>query len=151
MLIMKRIYLLLLLSLLACSCGSTRGYIPSDDTDDDVNLGYQKVRRRDSTSATSTVRVKRGSGYTDIYEYLQGRVAGLEVNGTSLRIRGDRSILGNNEPLILVDNVVTDDISYISPDEVERIDVLKDAASTAIYGSRGANGVILITTRKSAE
>ena len=148
---MKRIYLLLLLSLLACSCGSTRGYIPSDDADDDVNLGYQKIRRRDSTSATSTVRVKRGTGYSDIYEYLQGRVAGLEVNGTTLRIRGDRSILGNNEPLILVDGVVTDDISYISPDEVERIDVLKDAASTAIYGSRGANGVILITTRKSAE
>ena len=148
---MKRIYLLLLLSLLACSCGSTRGYIPSDDAEDDVNLGYQKIRRRDSTSATSTVRVKRGTGYSDIYEYLQGRVAGLEVNGTSLRIRGDRSILGSNEPLILVDGVVTDDISYISPDEVERIDVLKDAASTAIYGSRGANGVILITTRKSAE
>lgn len=148
---MKRIYLLLLLSLLACSCGSTRGYIPSDDAEDDVNLGYQKIRRRDSTSATSTVRVKRGTGYSDIYEYLQGRVAGLEVNGTTLRIRGDRSILGNNEPLILVDGVVTDDISYISPDEVERIDVLKDAASTAIYGSRGANGVILITTRKSAE
>ena len=148
---MKRIYLLLLLSLLACSCGSTRGYIPSDDAEDDVNLGYQKIRRRDSTSATSTVRVKRGTGYSDIYEYLQGRVAGLEVNGTTLRIRGDRSILGNNEPLILVDGVVTDDISYISPDEVERNDVLKDAASTAIYGSRGANGVILITTRKSAE
>ena len=78
-------------------------------------------------------------------------MAGLEVNGTTLRIRGDRSILGSNEPLILVDGVVTDDIGYITPDEVERIDVLKDASSTAIYGSRGANGVILITTRKSVE
>lgn len=149
--IMKRISLLILIALLAGSCGSTRGYIPVDDSEEDVNLGYQKVRRRDSTSATSTVKVKRGSGYSNIYEYLQGRVAGLEVNGTTLRIRGDRSILGSNEPLILVDGVVTDDIGYITPDEVERIDVLKDASSTAIYGSRGANGVILITTRKSVE
>ena len=148
---MKRIFLLLLLALVAGSCGSSRVYIPSDDAEDDVNLGYQRIRRRDSTSATSTVRVKQGTGYSDIYEYLQGRVAGLEVNGTSLRIRGDRSILGNNEPLILVDGIVMDDISNISPDEVERIDVLKDAASTAIYGSRGANGVILITTRRSVE
>ncbi len=148
---MKRISLLILIALLAGSCGSTRGYIPVDDSEEDVNLGYQKVRRRDSTSATSTVKVKRGSGYSNIYEYLQGRVAGLEVNGTTLRIRGDRSILGSNEPLILVDGVVTDDIGYITPDEVERIDVLKDASSTAIYGSRGANGVILITTRKSVE
>ncbi len=148
---MKRISLLILIALLAGSCGTTRGYIPVDDSEEDVNLGYQKVRRRDSTSATSTVKVKRGSGYSNIYEYLQGRVAGLEVNGTTLRIRGDRSILGSNEPLILVDGVVTDDIGYITPDEVERIDVLKDASSTAIYGSRGANGVILITTRKSVE
>ncbi len=148
---MKRISLLILIALLAGSCGTTRGYIPVDDSEEDVNLGYQKVRRRDSTSATSTVKVKRGSGYSNIYEYLQGRVAGLEVNGTTLRIRGDRSILGSNEPLILVDGVVTDDIGYITPDEVELIDVLKDASSTAIYGSRGANGVILITTRKSVE
>ena len=148
---MKRIFLLILVALMAGSCGSTRGYIPADDSEEDVNLGYQKIRRRDSTSATSTVKVKRGSGYSNIYEYLQGRVAGLEVNGTTLRIRGDRSILGSNEPLILVDGVVTDDIGYITPDEVERIDVLKDASSTAIYGSRGANGVILITTRKSVE
>ena len=149
---MKRITPLLLLALLACSCGALRNeYIPKEGEEEDVNLGYQKVRRKDSTSATSTVKVKRGSGYSDIYEYLQGRVAGLEVNGTSLRIRGDRSILGSNEPLILVDGIATDDISYISPDEVERIDILKDASSTAIYGSRGANGVILITLRKSVE
>ncbi|MCR4824268.1 MAG: TonB-dependent receptor plug domain-containing protein [Bacteroidales bacterium] len=148
---MKRIYPLLLIALLACSCGTARHANIEDPEEEDVNLGYQKIRRKDSTSATSTVKVKRGSGYSNIYEYLQGRVAGLEVNGTSLRIRGDRSLLGSNEPLILVDGVVVDDISYISPDEVERIDVLKDASSTAIYGSRGANGVILITTRKTVQ
>lgn len=150
---MKKIATLLLLSALVCGCGPGK-YSPREDynpDDDDVNIGYQRIKRKDSTSATGTVKVERGSGYTNIYEYLEGRVAGVEVNGTQIRIRGDRSILGNNEPLILVDGMVTDDISYISPDQVERIDVLKDAASAAIYGSRGANGVILITLRKSAK
>lgn len=148
---MKRIAILLLGALLACSCGAGKYYTNpvTDSEQEDVNLGYQKVDKRNSTSATGTVKVQRGSGYTDIYEYLRGRVAGVEVNGTSIRIRGDRSILGSNEPLILVDGIATDDISHISPDEVERIDVLKDASSTAIYGSRGANGVILITTRRN--
>ena len=148
---MKRICPLLLLLALACSCGPSKLYIPREPSEEDVNLGYQKVRRKDSTSATSTVTVERGSSYSNIYDYLKGRVAGLEVNGTSIRIRGDRSLLGSNEPLILVDGMVTDDISNISPEEVDRIDVLKDASSTAIYGSRGANGVILITTRRSAK
>ena len=151
--IMKRIAILALVAVFACSCGAGKYYTrPVEGSEDEeVNLGYQKVRRRDSTTATGTLKMDRASGYTDIYEYLQGRVAGVEVNGTSIRIRGERSILGNNEPLILVDGMVTDDISHISPNEVERIDVLKDAASTAMYGSRGANGVILITTRKSAK
>ena len=148
---MKRICPLLLLAVLLCSCGTSRLYIPDDTSEEDVNLGYQRVRRKDSTAATGTVKVERGSGYANIYDYLKGRVAGVEVNGTEIRIRGERSIMGSNEPLILVDGMVTDDISNISPDEVERIDVLKDASSTAIYGSRGANGVILITTRRSVK
>ena len=150
---MKRTAILVLVAALACSCGTGKLYtVPvADPEEGDVNLGYQKVRRRDSTGSTGTLKVERASGYTDIYEYLRGRGAGVEVNGTSIRNRGERSILGNNEPLILVDGMVTDDISHISPEEVDRIDVLKDASSTAIYGSRGANGVILITTRRSAK
>ena len=148
---MKKIASFLLLAALACSCGTSKLYMSdgSDPGDQEVNLGYQKIRKRDSTSSTGTVNVERGSGYTDIYEYLRGRVAGVDVNGTSIRIRGERSINGSNEPLILVDGMVMDDISTISPDEVKSIDVLKDASSTALYGSRGANGVILITTRNS--
>ena len=148
---MKKIASLLLLAALACSCGTSKLYTPdgTDPGDQEVNLGYQKIRKRDSTSSTGTVKVERGSGYTDIYEYLRGRVAGVDVNGTSIRIRGERSINGSNEPRILVDGMVMDDISSISPDEVKSIDVLKDASSTALYGSRGANGVILITTRNS--
>ncbi len=151
---MKKICSILCMVLLVASCGTARrNYIPSDKDplEEDVNLGYQKVKRKNSTSATSTVKVKRGSGYSNIYDYLQGRVAGLEVNGTSIRIRGERSLLGSNEPLILVDGMETDDISNISPDEVQSIDVLKDASSTALYGSRGANGVILITLRKTID
>ena len=150
---MKKICLILLTLALACSCGSSRLYVPdgTDPEEEDVNLGYQKVKKKDSTSATGSVKVDRASGYNNIYDYLKGRVAGVEVNGTTIRIRGERSILGNNDPLILVDGMVTDDISNITPDEVERIDVLKDAASTAMYGSRGANGVILITTRRSVK
>lgn len=149
---MKKIATLLLTALIACACGTGRhAYVPvnGDPEDEEVNIGYQKVRKRDSTASTASVKVNRGSGYTDIYEYLRGRVAGVEVNGTSIRIRGEHSINSSNEPLILVDGMVTDDISNITPDEVESIDVLKDAATTAIYGSRGANGVILITTRHS--
>lgn len=151
---MRRVIPFFLAALLVCSCGTAgRAYHPRENNADeeDVNLGYQKIRRKDSTSSTSTVKVRRGSGYSDIYEYLRGRVAGVEVNGTTIRIRGERSILGSNDPLILVDGLPTDDISNISPDDVERIDVLKDASSTAIYGSRGANGVILITTRRTID
>ena len=81
----------------------------------------------------------------------KGRVPGLVVNGTSITIRGVNSILGSNEPLILVDGMETDDISHIQPDMVERVDVLKDASTTALYGARGANGVILIVTRKTID
>ena len=151
---MKKTCCLLAIALMACSCGTPGKYYIPDGTDpgeEEVNLGYQKVKKKDSTSSTSSLKVTRGSGYTNIYEYLQGRVAGVEVNGTNIRIRGERSLNGSNEPLILVDGIETSDISYISPDEVESIDVLKDASSAAMYGSRGANGVILITLRKASK
>ena len=149
---MKKFCYLLAILLIAASCSAIKNsYIPSgkDPGDEEVNLGYQKIKKRDSTAATATLNVERGSGYSNIYEYLQGRVAGVEVVGTSIRIRGDHSINSSNEPLIIVDGMEVGDISDLSPDEVETIDVLKDAATTALYGSRGANGVILITTRHS--
>ena len=149
--IMKRLSLLLSIILLASACGSSKLYVPDgrDPGEEEVNLGYQKIKKKDSTAATASLNVPRGSGYSNIYEYLQGRVAGVEVVGTSIRIRGERSINSSNEPLIIVDGMETSDISSISPEEVQSIDVLKDASTTAIYGSRGANGVILITTRNS--
>ena len=94
-----------------------------------------------------------------VEELLQDRVAGVVVTQTSagaysVRIRGVRSILGNNEPLVVIDGIpiqattVSAAVAGLSPQSVARIDVLKDAGSTAAYGSRGANGVILITTRR---
>lgn len=148
---MKKHLLLLSIILIVCSCGPARkaADYTSDYKNDEVNLGYLKESKENSTSATSTLKVKQASGYSNIYEYLKGRVAGVEVNGTSITIRGIRSINYSNEPLILVDGLAVEDISWLSPEMVQSIDVLKDASSTAMYGSRGANGVIIITTRKA--
>ncbi len=154
---MKKILALTAATLLAVSCGllhkvSTGDYAPGTDPGEElVNTGYGSIKGKDSTSSISRLDVKQGSGYSDIYEYIKGRVAGVDVVGTSITIRGVRSITGSNEPLILVDGIETSDISGISPDMVEKIEVLKDASSTALYGFRGANGVILISTRKSID
>ena len=97
--------------------------------------------------------------YSNIEEMLNGRIAGLEVtrrgNGTfSLRVRGARSFGGDAEPLVVVDGlmygtaVAGDVLATMSPQDIRRVDVLKDAGATAVYGSRGVNGVVLITTRR---
>ena len=94
-----------------------------------------------------------------VEELLMGRVAGLEVMRDAsgdyrLRIRGQRSLLGGDEPLVLVDGMpigaggLSRALTGVSPSDVARIEVLKDAGATAFYGLRGANGVILITTRR---
>lgn len=99
----------------------------------------------------------RSTRATHVEELLSGRVAGVRVvthpgGGFSVRIRGTRSILGNNEPLYVVDGMPVDvgqrGMLGLSPWDVECIEVLKDAGSTGFYGVRGANGVVLITTRR---
>ena len=151
MLHMKQVVILLLAAASVCACGTSRNAATSYTSDQDelVNIGYQSIPKKNATSSSSTIKVERGSGYANIYDYISGRVAGVDVVGTTIRIRGERSINSSNEPLILVDGMETSDISNISPEEVSSIDVLKDAATTAIYGSRGANGVILIHTRRN--
>ena len=85
--------------------------------------------------------------YSDMYEYLQGRVPGLQVTPDKrIIIRGIGSINSSTEPLILVDGAEVSDLSTINPHDVKTVDVLKDGSSS-IYGVRGANGVILITTK----
>lgn len=124
-----------------------------------VVVGYGSQRRRDVTGATVSVseQALREVPVANLQQGLQGRAAGLEIQrtgtqpgaGAQIRIRGTRSISGNNEPLFILDGIPYDgSLNDINPDDVAAIDILKDASATAIYGSRGANGVIIITTKK---
>ena len=127
--------------------------------DEAVAIGYGSVRREDLTGSVSNVKMSeiRDNPVTSVDQALQGKVAGADIMSTSgepgattsIRIRGTRSIEASNEPLIVVDGVMdaVSDLNDINPADIEDISVLKDASSTAIYGARGANGVILITTK----
>ena len=119
--------------------------------DEVVVIGFGTVKKRDVTGAVAQVKsdVILQTPTSDVATSLQGRITGLDVNGTELRIRGNRSINGNNAPLVIIDGVQGGSMSDLNPDDIETIDVLKDASSTAIYGSQGANGVIIITTKKA--
>lgn len=124
-----------------------------------VVIGYGEVQRKDLTGSVSSVNIKdiENVPVPRVDQMLQGRIAGAEVISTtgepgaktSIRIRGTRSITATNEPLIVVDGVMDaiSDLNELNPSDIKSIDVLKDASSTAIYGSRGSNGVILITTK----
>ena len=152
---MKNTTLILLAAsgLLSAACGTQNAAYQADRrasvrSEETINTGYTRENKENSASTVSNVEFKRGSGYSNIYEYLRGRVAGLIVNNdNSITIRGVSSIYGSNEPLILVDGIEMSDISTIHPDDVKSVDVLKDPSVTSLYGSRGANGVILITLR----
>jgi len=151
---MKRILIFAAAASLALSCGTT-GRIASgeaasltDPGEELLNTGYGYIKKKDSTGSISRLDMKGAESYSDIYDYIRGRVPGVEVRGTAITIRGRNSINSSTEPLILVDGVEVRDLSHISPNMVESIEVLKDASSASIYGIRGANGVILITTRK---
>ncbi|WP_460551661.1 SusC/RagA family TonB-linked outer membrane protein [Ferruginibacter profundus] len=124
-----------------------------------VVIGYGTQRKKDVTGSTVSVKGETLNEIKapNIYNQLQGRAAGVDIvsNGTSIgtagqiRIRGNRSITGNNDPLIVVDGMAFGgSINDINPDNVATVDVLKDASATAIYGSRGSNGVIIITTKR---
>ncbi len=122
-----------------------------------VVVGYGSIRKSDITGAVSSVRPEdlAQTGTIDVAEGLQGRVAGVNVisnsgdpaSGVSITIRGAGNF-GNTQPLYVIDGYQTNDISFINPSDVESMEVLKDASATAIYGARGANGVILITTKR---
>ncbi|MBQ7517497.1 MAG: TonB-dependent receptor [Bacteroidales bacterium] len=130
--------------------------------EDVVVIGYGSVKKSDLTG--SVVNVKMGdikdTPAVSIDNALQGRIAGADFMSTdgapgstaTIRIRGTRSITASNEPLIVVDGVMDaiSDLNDINSDDIASISVLKDASSTAIYGSRGANGVIIITTKQGA-
>ena len=126
-----------------------------------VSVGYGKVKKSDLTGAISTVGaddlVKGTISSTE--QVLQGKVAGLNVirpsgdpaAGSTLRLRGGTSLTASNSPLIVVDGIAGVDINVVQPSDIKTVDVLKDASATAIYGSRGANGVIIITTKSGTK
>lgn len=121
-------------------------------------VGYGTVKRSDLTGSISTLGKKdiETRVSTNPLQSLAGKVAGLNIynnNGTpggdmSFNIRGFSSISGSNTPLILIDGVITTNVAGYSPSDIETVSVLKDASATSIYGARGSNGVILITTKK---
>jgi TonB-dependent starch-binding outer membrane protein SusC len=124
-----------------------------------VVVGYGTQRRADVTGSLVTVNSEalREVPVANLQQALQGRAAGVEVQrvGTApgatarIRVRGERTINGSNDPLLVLDGIPFEgNISDINPDEIESVNVLKDASATAIYGSRGANGVIIITTKR---
>jgi TonB-linked SusC/RagA family outer membrane protein len=127
--------------------------------DEVVVVGYGSLSRREISS--SIVQVDRSDfqqgAMNNVMELVSGKVPGLNVSSTAaadpngssdLQIRGATSISASNGPLIVIDGIAGGDIRTLSPQDIESVTVLKDAASAAIYGTRGANGVILITTRK---
>ena len=124
-----------------------------------VVIGYGEVKKADLTGSVTSVKMSdvTESATLSVGQALQGRVAGVDVMsttgepgaGTSVRIRGTRSINASNEPLIIVDGVMdlVSNLAELNPDDIESISLLKDASSTAIYGSRGSNGVIMVKTK----
>lgn len=128
--------------------------------DEVVVIGYQTIKRKDLTGSVASVSGKQIAAMpvANAAQALQGKLAGVNVMSQdgrpdaaiSIRVRGGGSISQSNEPLILIDGV-SGSLNDISTDQIESIDVLKDASSTAIYGARGANGVILVTTKGAKE
>ncbi len=119
-------------------------------TGEAVDIGYQTASKDNLTNSVGSVNKNRidKTTYNTIYEMIEGEVAGVTVSGTSIRIRGISSISGSNEPMFIVDGSPATFIGYISPRDVESIDILKGSAA-AIYGTRGANGVIIIKLKGS--
>ena len=143
-----------------------------------VVTGYGTVKKKDATGAVNTINSKEFQKgiVTSPEQLMQGRVAGVQITqnsgepggGINVRIRGTSSVNGGNQPLFVIDGVpLTSDntsgeggvqgigrqpaknpLNFLNPDDIESIDILKDASATAIYGSRGAQGVVLITTKK---
>src|SRR5690606_6925068 len=144
-----------------------------------VVTGFQEVERKLFTGSAATVKMSdlRVGGMSNVSQMLEGRVAGVTVDNVSgtfgtnpkIRIRGNTSINGDNQPLFVVDGVVLEDLNAVSaddiitgnantltassiaglnPDDIESMQILKDASATALYGTRAKNGVIVITTKR---
>ena len=138
----------------------TVNMIPLDNSlQDVVVIGYGTARKRDVTGAVAGINQKdiRSRPVDNALQAMQGKVAGVDITSNerpgqvgSINIRGVRSLTASNSPLFVVDGIPlsTGGIEYLNPNDIESIDVLKDASATAIFGSRGANGVVIVTTKQ---
>lgn len=125
--------------------------------DEVVVIGYGTVKKRDLTGAVASMKNEdvTVAPTSNVMEALQGKIAGMDIvkssgqvgEDVSILLRGSRSIYGSNEPLFIIDGI-PGSYSQVNPSDIESVDVLKDASSTAIYGSAGANGVVIITTKR---
>ena len=126
--------------------------------DEVVAIGYGRVRKSSLTAAVSKVDASliETRPVTNVASALQGQLAGVEVRSTSgdpgadiqIRVRGSASVNADSNPLYIVDGVPVENLQGLNPTDIASIEVLKDASSSAIYGSRGANGVVLVTTKR---
>jgi TonB-dependent SusC/RagA subfamily outer membrane receptor len=152
-----------LVLLSACSHGNTRERADSPRIDEqEVSHGYGTETRGTSTAAIGSITRAdvEETRATHVEELLRGRLAGVDVvrkpdGDFTVRIRGTRSLMGGNDPLFVIDGMPVHATGFmgaltgISPHAIERIEILKSAGSLAAYGSRGANGVVLITTKRA--
>jgi len=129
--------------------------------DEVVVIGYGTQKKSDVSGAVSSVRGEslKNLAVTDAAKALQGKAAGVQVlsnsgapgKGADIRVRGMSSNSANNGPLLIVDGLKVDNIQYLDPEMIESMEILKDAASAAIYGAQAGNGVILVTTKSGAK
>lgn len=134
--------------------------VDSETLDEVVVIGYSEQKKSDVTGSVGSVGAESITerNFTNPVEAIQGNVAGVQISsstgrigdGFDITIRGKNSMSTENDPLYVVDGVPTDGIDFLNPQDIARIDILKDASSTAIYGSRGSNGVIIVTTKSGA-
>lgn len=132
----------------------------SELLNDVVIVGYGTRKKSDLTGAVSSVNAETLTerNFTNPLESVQGNIAGVQISnstgrlgdGFDVTIRGKNTFSGNTEPLYVVDGVPTDNIDFLNPQDIAQIDVLKDASSTSIYGSRGSNGVLIVTTKSGS-
>ena len=144
---------------------STLDVLLKEDTetlDEVIVIGYGTTKRKDFTGSVSSVKLENSpialSPNLNALESLKGNVSGLDIGATnsaggepSMQMRGQKSISGSNDPLIVVDGVIfMGSINDINPNDIEKLDIMKDASSAAVYGSRATNGVVAITTKKGS-
>lgn len=149
----KNIFLFILAALVAFSCSTTNA--PRVSNKEQINTGYGSIDADKNTTAISQIDINQKESALVTWMELLQRTAGVTVRGQgnnlSIMIRAKKSINGSQEPLFVVNNTPMGQgfstIAFIDPSLVKRISILKDAASASAYGSRGANGVVLVTLK----